>query len=307
MRNPSAGPLAGPSALVVATMLASAACGQVSGRGHRTPGPDAGADEWPPGGADGGGAPESPPPAGPGSGGKGGPVGTFHGQKLDVTGVTRTYSLHVPGSYDPAEPIPLLIFLHPSAPATFRVEDWLPGSGLVEAADRGAYILAAPRGCNYMGGASWCQRNDINSPADGSVDDESLFLELRKKLFARYNVNTRKSYTAGFSAGGFQAVTYGFSYSDKLAGMGVFAAGWGMGNEQRAKLFKSKVATFIRVYTGDPNVEPARQLVKQLRFMGWPDERVDSRIGEAPGGHTMKKEDLDPMWAFFDRFAVEGD
>jgi polyhydroxybutyrate depolymerase len=95
--------------------------------------------------------------------------------------------VHVPASYDPARPLPLVIALHGhgGSPSEFEI-----ASDLSSLSEASGFVVAYPAG---VGGA-W--------RAFAGSDDVRFLRELVARLQARASIDRRRVYVTGFSAGG---------------------------------------------------------------------------------------------------------
>ena len=130
------------------------------------------------------------------------------------SGVRREYLLHVPGSYDPAKPTPLVITLHGGAvwPALQRdISQWDP------VADEHGFIVVYPSGV------------DPEMPAwemDGRGRDEDVrfIADLIDSLKATYNIDPARIYANGLSNGGGMSFVLSCALSDRIAAVGMVAS-----------------------------------------------------------------------------------
>lgn len=130
------------------------------------------------------------------------------------SGVTREYLLHVPTSYDPATPTPLVITLHGGAvwPALQRdISQWNP------VADEHGFIVVYPSGVDpempawEMGGR-------------GRDEDVRFIADLIDALKATYNIDPARIYANGLSNGGGMSFVLSCTLSDRIAAVGMVAS-----------------------------------------------------------------------------------
>ena len=132
---------------------------------------------------------------------------------LVSSGVTREYLLHVPASYDPARPTPLVITLHAGAvwPALQRdISRWN------EVADEHGFIVVYPSG------------EDLRMPAwemggAGKAADVRFIAELIDSLKSAYNIDPSRIYANGMSNGGGMSFVLSCTLSDRIAAVGMVA------------------------------------------------------------------------------------
>ncbi len=109
---------------------------------------------------------------------------------IDVDGVRRTYRLHVPASWDRAQPVPLLLVFHG---AGSDAADIAHGSGFDAFADAAPMLVVYPQA---LGG-----RFDVDPPAGRSSVDVRFVDVLLEQVRARFPVDAARIYASGFSNG----------------------------------------------------------------------------------------------------------
>ncbi len=123
---------------------------------------------------------------------------------------TRTYLLHVPRSYDPDKPTPLVLALHPFAtngPMMVRI------SGLSETADRHGFLVAYPNGTGVGALLHW---NVGLTPGD-RADDMGYLAQVLDDLSTIANIDPKRVYATGFSNGGMMCYRLAAEWSDRIA------------------------------------------------------------------------------------------
>ena len=137
-------------------------------------------------------------------------TGSLHG---------RDYIVHVPPTYDPSKPTPLVLSLHggKSAPAQqMAFSQWN------RVADKHGFIVVYPAG---VGGAlkvwpMWGDRDPERMP------DVVYISELIDKLQGTYNVDPARIYANGFSNGGGMAWVLSCTLSHRIAAIGAVGAAY---------------------------------------------------------------------------------
>jgi polyhydroxybutyrate depolymerase len=134
---------------------------------------------------------------------------------LVSSGREREYLLHVPASYDPAKPTPLVISMHGGAgwPALQRET-----SRWSTLADRQGFIVVYPSGIGGRGPRAWHM-----SPA-GLARDVRFISDLIDALEAAYNIDATRIYADGLSNGGGMAFALSCTLSDRIAAVGMVAS-----------------------------------------------------------------------------------
>ncbi len=133
------------------------------------------------------------------------------------SGETREYLLHVPDSYDPAEPTPLVISLHAGAtwPAhQMNLSHWN------RLADENGFIVVYPSGTPVLFDVVRIWRT---TPED-VMKDVQFISALIDTLEAAYNIDPARIYANGMSMGGGMAFALSCALSERIAAVGVVAA-----------------------------------------------------------------------------------
>lgn len=140
---------------------------------------------------------------------------TMHG--MNVGGVSRSYGLYVPPSYDAARPAPLIVALHArfSSAKAFHAM-----SGLRAMADARGAILLYPetvRGFWNDGGFAALQRVEAPENDEGFID--AAIAEVR----GRYNIDVARLFLIGYDAGAAMAYREACRADAHYAGIAVVA------------------------------------------------------------------------------------
>jgi polyhydroxybutyrate depolymerase len=147
-------------------------------------------------------------------------------QPLDATwtvmvGTTaRTTLVHVPASYDPMVPTPVVIDLH-----------GLAGDGAMEAAltsanaksDMAGFISVHPNGATVPG--SWNAGGCCGTAPSQNIDDIGFMKQLVDDLDAKLCVDDARVFAMGMSNGGYMAHRIGCELADRFAAIGPVAGG----------------------------------------------------------------------------------
>lgn len=132
-------------------------------------------------------------------------------------GETREYLLHVPGSYDPAEPTPLVISLHAGATWPAHQKNLSRWNRM---ADENGLIVVYPSGTPQLFGIIriW------QPTAEGVMKDVEFISALIDTLGAAYNIDPQRIYVDGMSMGGGLVFALSCTLSDRIAAVGMVAA-----------------------------------------------------------------------------------
>ena len=117
---------------------------------------------------------------------------------LTVDGRVRTARVHVPASYDPARPTPLVLDFHGYS-MTGQTQEAL--TRLPAKSDAAGFVTVAPDGTGAVLG--WNAGACCGTAASTGVDDVGFVDALLAELDARLCLDARRVYATGFSNGGF--------------------------------------------------------------------------------------------------------
>ena len=148
---------------------------------------------------------------------KPGPTGQFiSGSHTEGTAGSRDYKLFIPPASF-TEPLPLVVMLHG---CTQNPDDFAAGTGMNEAAlERGFYVLypAQTQHANSSRCWNWFKHNHQKR----GRGEPALLAGMTNSVMARYNIDPKRVYVAGLSAGGAMAAILGDAYPDLFAAVGV--------------------------------------------------------------------------------------
>jgi polyhydroxybutyrate depolymerase len=137
-------------------------------------------------------------------------------QTVLVGGVSRTYALHVPSTYDGKRAVPLVLDFH-AIGGTGKGEK--TGSPYPAQTDPEGVIMAFPNGLNGPLGAAWNVGPCCVSPVNGvPVDDVGFAKKIVEQLKSMACIDVRRVYAVGTSMGG------GMAYYLACRSADVFAA-----------------------------------------------------------------------------------
>jgi polyhydroxybutyrate depolymerase len=114
---------------------------------------------------------------------------------IQYGGLTRTYRVHVPERYDPAEPTPLVVALHGNGR---KMEDAASDTnyGLVDKSEREGFIAVFPDAANTPGqgrAGAWNRAH---------VDDVGFVRQVVTNVFRQTSISRNRIYAAGIGSGG---------------------------------------------------------------------------------------------------------
>ncbi|MGZ8393454.1 MAG: extracellular catalytic domain type 1 short-chain-length polyhydroxyalkanoate depolymerase [Nitrospira sp.] len=119
-------------------------------------------------------------------------------------GLTRLYRVHVPTSYSPSRPTPLVFTLHGGAGnMDYQANDTYYGQ--ISKSEQAGYIVVFPNGVSkFKSGkvASWNAGYCCAAARDQNVDDVGFIRELIKRLSNRLSIDSQRIFANGMSNGG---------------------------------------------------------------------------------------------------------
>jgi polyhydroxybutyrate depolymerase len=154
-----------------------------------------------------------------------GPATTTHPQALRPgdhrftlrhDGLERMYLVHVPPSYDPARPTPVLFALHGGGGnMDHQAND--RNYGLVSKSDKEGFIAVFPNGYSRMDSgkfATWNAGHCCGGARDRNVDDLGFIRKVFEQLTRQVNVDRARVYATGMSNGGLMSYRLACEMSD---------------------------------------------------------------------------------------------
>lgn len=220
------------------------------------------------------------------SGGSGGAYPGNQSRTVTVSGLgTQTYYLYIPSSYSPGSPMPVLFGFHgaggagtsPAAAQQVRT-DW------ASVAEASGFIVIAQASTGSSGG--WNLSNDVQ-----------VLNAIITDAFGAYNIEQKRIYGWGFSAGGHILHTLALANSTFFAAYGVnagvLAASAGTSAPSQAT---RKVPVSIFIGTSDSLLTYAQQDRTTFQNAGWV-LNTNLYYTEFSGGHTYSSAHLSQIWS----------
>jgi polyhydroxybutyrate depolymerase len=148
----------------------------------------------------------SPVPAAPGA---------YPNQYFTHGGLPRTFNLFIPTNYNPAVSNPLALILHGHG----QTADSFAAlhSGLFASAQSNNLILVLADGTEDARGTGW--NNTDPAPGETQIDDVAFLLALIDRLDGTLNLDRRRIYSGGFSAGGVMSYYLGARTTNVFAAL----------------------------------------------------------------------------------------
>jgi len=219
-------------ALVVATALAASACGSDASDGSDGSDPGSGNEGGPASGNEGGAIDEAGNPVKGNSeggavdgststsascSGKTGMIGD-RTVMLTVSGKQRTFDLHVPPGYDATKSTPLVFLFHGYTMTPAQIES---ATHFAATADARGLIVAFPTGIGESFNAGDCCGQAVTD----MVDDVAFTRAMITSIGGEYCVDAKRTFSAGFSNGGFFSYYLACELSDQIAAVAAVSGG----------------------------------------------------------------------------------
>jgi len=137
---------------------------------------------------------------------------------VDVDGFDRRYRVYAPADYDGTRPYPLILVLHGF------MQDWKSIRTLSRfdaLAEREQALVVYPDGYRR----SWNDGDDGKPATKAGLDDAGFVRRIIEQVSETHNVAGRRVYAVGFSNSGFLLVRHACALADRVAAIGVVAAG----------------------------------------------------------------------------------
>ncbi|MEW5987835.1 MAG: PHB depolymerase family esterase [Chloroflexota bacterium] len=146
-----------------------------------------------------------------------------HGEQVDdiIIDLGRgPVVVHVPPSYNPDVPTPLILLLHGYTNTGQEVEDWWQ---LTPLADEYGFLYAHPDGTEDLLGFQFWNATNACCAFLGSADDSGYLQALVDAIKDAANVDPGRVYFAGHSNGGFMSHRMACDHSDTVAAIASLA------------------------------------------------------------------------------------
>lgn len=130
-------------------------------------------------------------------------------------GGDRPVTVHVPPSYDPSKPTPLVILLHGYTASGALEEAYLQ---VTPESDKRGFLYAYPDGTIDSTGARFWNATDACCNFYGSsVDDSTYLSQLIEQIKGHYNVDAKRVFLMGHSNGAFMAHRMACEHAGQIA------------------------------------------------------------------------------------------
>jgi polyhydroxybutyrate depolymerase len=160
-------------------------------------------------------------------------------------GIMRTLRVYVPAIYDGQTPRPLVFNFHGSPQTAVNFENMTKFRSVADTAN---FILITPNGTVIGAGQGW-----NNYPSGSDVDDVLFVSDMIDYLKGKYNIDTARVYSAGYSNGGMMGYELACKLSGRIAAVASVAGSMEVGRLQACA--PSKSVPILEIHgTNDPLV-----------------------------------------------------
>jgi len=156
--------------------------------------------------------------AGQGSSGCGAATPSAGVWTLQHDGLTRSFVVRLPSSYDPDTPTPLVLSFHGRA-TTASLQELV--SGFTEVAEANDFIVVYPEGTGEQ--QTWNAGYCCGEAQTNNVDDLGFTSAMIDRLIAELCIDRRRVYANGLSNGGYFAYHLACLMTDRVAAVGSVA------------------------------------------------------------------------------------
>jgi polyhydroxybutyrate depolymerase len=138
-------------------------------------------------------------------------------------GHERSYVVHVPPGYDPAQPVPLVLIFHGGGGNAENVQEM---TGFNATADAEGFIVAYPNGSGRLKEKllTWNGGTCCGYAIEQDIDDVGFVKAMIEDLATIANVDRRRIYATGMSNGAIMSYRLACELSDVIAAIGPVAA-----------------------------------------------------------------------------------
>lgn len=141
--------------------------------------------------------------------------------EVTVAGLTRTFNVHVPASYDPTKKTPVVLNFHGYTSKASQ-QDLL--ARMSKKADREGFVAVHAEGVSSSWNAGPCCGEAMNK----SIDDVAFVAAMLDALEAKLCVDTKRIFATGMSNGGFLSHRLACELSERIAAIAPVAGLNGM-------------------------------------------------------------------------------
>lgn len=176
------------------------------------------------------------------------PPGLTTADSLSHGGLTRTFRVHVPASYDASAPQPVVLLFHGGFGSGAQVE---ASARIVEVAEAQGFIAVSPDGVLSPSNIrTWNGGTCCGYAVAAGVDDVGFVAALVDRLEAAACIDRRRVYATGMSNGAILAQRLGCDLADRIRAIGPVA-----GTDMTTACAPLRVVPIMEIHgTADVNV-----------------------------------------------------
>lgn len=148
-------------------------------------------------------------------------AGTTTLDQLVHDGITRTFRVHLPPSYDPSTPMPVVLLLHGGFGSGAQIE---ANARIVEVADEKGFIAVSPDGVLSPANIrTWNGGGCCGYAVTQNVDDVGFLRAVIDRLEANACTDRRRVYAEGMSNGAIMSYRLACELADRIRAIGPVA------------------------------------------------------------------------------------
>ena len=163
-------------------------------------------------------------------------------------GHKRLYRVHVPASYAPGKPVPLVFALHGGGGnMDYQANDAYYGQ--IAQSEKDGYVAVFPNGFSRLPGgklATWNAGNCCGAARDKGIDDVGYLREIVRRLKTALNVDASRVYANGMSNGGMMAYRLACDAPDVFRAVASVA-----GTDNTASCAPTKAVSVLHIHARD--------------------------------------------------------
>ena len=149
-----------------------------------------------------------------------------HVRTVDVDDRRRSYLIHVPASYNPRQPTPVVLIFHA---ALLNAQQMVQFCGLNEKAEAERFLAVYPNGTGWVARMlTWNAGVCCGQAERNNVDDVAFTRALLDDLATVANVDAKRVYATGMSNGAMLVYRLAAELSDRIAAVAPVAGPMGL-------------------------------------------------------------------------------
>jgi len=143
----------------------------------------------------------------------------------DADGYQRSYRVHIPADYRPAEPLPLVVVVHGAFSTSAAMEE---ETGFSALADKEGFVVVYPDGIGILGLLQhWNAGHCCGKAAADDIDDVGFLADVIEHVKEYAAIDANRVYMVGFSNGAMLTHRFAAERPELLAGAAPLAGAIG--------------------------------------------------------------------------------